>query len=123
MLSQFPRLIQLIGKIPFIQQVVKYDGRILSLDTSPLEVTPSDDRRLIVDAFARYRIADVVRFRQAVGVGGLRVAEDRLADGSFILAFAGDEPVEILLERAGTWLDPEQSPGSAITGPVFPVVG
>ncbi|MBL9058525.1 MAG: protease modulator HflC, partial [Mangrovicoccus sp.] len=65
-------------KIPFIQQVVKYDGRILSLDTSPLEVTPSDDRRLIVDAFARYRIADVVRFRQAVGVGGLRVAEDRL---------------------------------------------
>lgn len=67
-------------RIPFIQQVVKYDGRILSLDTSPLEVTPSDDRRLIVDAFARYRIADVVRFRQAVGVGGLRVAEDRLAD-------------------------------------------
>ena len=67
-------------KIPFIQQVVKYDGRILSLDTSPLEVTTSDDRRLIVDAFARYRIADVVRFRQAVGVGGLRVAEDRLAD-------------------------------------------
>jgi membrane protease subunit HflC len=67
-------------KIPFIQEVVKYDARILSLDTSPLEVTPSDDRRLIVDAFARYRIADVVQFRQAVGVGGPRVAEDRLAD-------------------------------------------
>jgi len=67
-------------KLPVIQQVVKYDARILSLDTSPLEVTPSDDRRLIVDAFARYRIADVVRFRQAVGVGGLRVAESRLAD-------------------------------------------
>jgi membrane protease subunit HflC len=67
-------------KVPLIQEVVRYDDRILSLDTSPLEVTPSDDRRLIVDAFARYRIADVVRFRQAVGVGGLRVAEDRLAD-------------------------------------------
>ncbi len=67
-------------KIPFIQEVVRYDDRILSLDTSPLEVTPSDDRRLIVDAFARYRIDDVVRFRQAVGVGGLRVAESRLAD-------------------------------------------
>ncbi|MCA8880490.1 MAG: protease modulator HflC [Rhodobacteraceae bacterium] len=67
-------------KVPFIQQVVKYDDRILSLDTSPLEVTPSDDRRLIVDAFARYRIGDVVRFRQAVGVGGLRIAEERLAD-------------------------------------------
>ena len=44
----------------------------------PTEVTPSDDRRLVVDAFARYRIADVVQFRQAVGVGGLRSAEDRL---------------------------------------------
>jgi membrane protease subunit HflC len=66
-------------KVPFIQEVVKYDGRILSLDTDTIEVTPSDDRRLVVDAFARYRIADVVRFRQAVGVGGIRAAEDRLS--------------------------------------------
>jgi membrane protease subunit HflC len=66
-------------KVPFIQEVVKYDGRILSLDTETIEVTPSDDRRLVVDAFARYRIADVVRFRQAVGVGGIRAAEDRLS--------------------------------------------
>ena len=66
-------------KIPFIQEVVRYDDRILSLDTPPIEVTPSDDRRLVVDAFARYRIADVVQFRQAVGVGGIRAAEDRLA--------------------------------------------
>ncbi|MHA7888517.1 MULTISPECIES: protease modulator HflC [Roseicyclus] len=66
-------------KIPFIQEVVYYDSRILALDTETIEVTPSDDRRLVVDAFARYRIADVVRFRQAVGVGGLRAAEDRLS--------------------------------------------
>ncbi len=66
-------------KIPFIQEVVYYDDRILSLDTDTIEVTPSDDRRLVVDAFARYRIADVVQFRQAVGVGGLRTAEDRLS--------------------------------------------
>ena len=65
-------------KIPFIQEVVRYDDRIQSLDTPPTEVTPSDDRRLVVDAFARYRIADVVQFRQAVGAGGLRSAEDRL---------------------------------------------
>jgi membrane protease subunit HflC len=65
-------------KIPLIQEVVKYDDRILSLDTVEIEVTPSDDRRLVVDAFARYRIADVVRFRQAVGVGGLAAAETRL---------------------------------------------
>jgi modulator of FtsH protease HflC len=66
-------------KIPLIQEVVRYDDRILSLDTATIEVTPSDDRRLVVDAFARYRISDVVQFRQAVGVGGLRAAEDRLS--------------------------------------------
>ncbi|WP_296762429.1 protease modulator HflC [Sediminimonas sp.] len=65
-------------KIPLIQEVVRYDDRILSLDTETIEVTPSDDRRLVVDAFARYRIADVVEFRKAVGVGGVRAAESRL---------------------------------------------
>ena len=65
-------------KIPLIQEVVRYDDRILSLDTEVIEVTPSDDRRLVVDAFARYRIADVETFRRAVGAGGVRLAEDRL---------------------------------------------
>ena len=65
-------------KLPFIQQVVKYDDRILSLDTMPLEVTPLDDRRLVVDAFARYRIVNVVQIRQAVGTGGIITAESRL---------------------------------------------
>jgi len=65
-------------KIPLIQEVVRYDDRIQALDTEPTEVTPSDDRRLVVDAFARYRISDVVQFRQAVGANGMRAAEDRL---------------------------------------------
>lgn len=65
-------------KLPFIDNVVKYDGRILGLPTSPLEVTPLDDRRLVVDAFARWRITDPVRFRQAVGVQGIQAAEMRL---------------------------------------------
>jgi len=49
-------------KIPFVQEVVKYDSRILSLDTETIQVTPSDDRRLDVNAFARYRITDVETF-------------------------------------------------------------
>ncbi|MEM7743521.1 MAG: protease modulator HflC [Pseudomonadota bacterium] len=52
-------------KVPFIDEVALYEGRILPLETSPLEVTPLDERRLVVDAFARWRIIDVVRFRQA----------------------------------------------------------
>ncbi|MGX9357298.1 protease modulator HflC [Roseobacteraceae bacterium S113] len=65
-------------KIPVIQEVVRYDDRILSLDVDPLEVTPLDDRRLVVDAFARYRIADLNQFRQAVGTGGVITAANRL---------------------------------------------
>ncbi|TFL19830.1 protease modulator HflC [Jannaschia formosa] len=63
-------------KLPLVQDVVYYDDRILSRDVQPLEVTPADDRRLVVDAFARYRIADVVRFRESVGVGGIARAEN-----------------------------------------------
>lgn len=65
-------------KIPVIQEVVRYDGRILGLPTQPLEVTPLDDRRLVVDAFARWRIVNVVEFREAVGPGGEMAARDRL---------------------------------------------
>ena len=65
-------------KIPLIQEVVRYDDRILSIDVDPLEVTPLDDRRLVVDAFARYRITDVERFRQAVGIGGELAASNRM---------------------------------------------
>jgi membrane protease subunit HflC len=65
-------------KIPLIQDIVRYDDRILSRDIDPLEVTPLDDRRLVVDAFARYRIFDLKQFRQAVGVGGIAAAESRL---------------------------------------------
>ncbi|WP_370692955.1 protease modulator HflC [Pseudotabrizicola sp.] len=65
-------------KIPLIQEVVKYDGRILGLPTQPMEVTPLDDRRLVVDAFARWRITNLVEFREAVGVGGVDAAQTRL---------------------------------------------
>ncbi|MFN3846686.1 MAG: protease modulator HflC, partial [Paracoccaceae bacterium] len=65
-------------KIPLIQEVVKYDGRILGLPTQPMEVTPLDDRRLVVDAFARWRITNLVDFREAVGAGGVDAAQTRL---------------------------------------------
>lgn len=65
-------------KIPVIQEVVRYDGRILGLPTTPIEVTMADDRRLVVDAFARWRITDLQRFREAVGAGGEAQAMRRL---------------------------------------------
>lgn len=65
-------------RIPVIQEVVRYDARILGLQSQPLEVTPLDDRRLVVDAFVRWRIDDVERFRQAVGTEGVRAAQVRI---------------------------------------------
>lgn len=65
-------------KLPFIQEVVYYEDRILGLPTTPVEVTMLDDRRLVVDAFARWRIVDLVAFREAVGVGGEETALRRL---------------------------------------------
>lgn len=65
-------------KVPLIQEVVTYDDRIIGLPTQPLEVTPLDDRRLVVDAFARWRITNLVEFREAVGSGGVDAAQTRL---------------------------------------------
>lgn len=65
-------------KIPFVQEVYRYDDRILGLPTQPLEVTPLDDRRLVVDAFARWRIVDLEAFRRAVGSGGVEAARSNL---------------------------------------------
>ena len=54
-------------KIPFIQNVVYLDKRILNLDTPPEEVIASDQKRLIVDAFARFKIVDPLKFYISVG--------------------------------------------------------
>ncbi|MCK0169923.1 protease modulator HflC [Aliiroseovarius sp. S1123] len=65
-------------KVPFLHEIVKYDDRILPLDTRKLEVTPADGRRLEVDAFARWRIADAKQFRRAVGASSIEGARPRL---------------------------------------------
>lgn len=59
----------------------------------------------------RLRVGETVDFGADVGA----VAEERLPDGSFILAFAGDEPVEVLLERAGTMPLPPYIAGKRAT--------
>ena len=54
-------------KIPFIEKVVFMDNRILDLETSKQEVLASDNNRIDVDAFLRYKIVDPLRFYQSVG--------------------------------------------------------
>ncbi|WP_062560492.1 protease modulator HflC [Paracoccus aminovorans] len=65
-------------KVPFIDSVVRYDARILGLPTRPMEVTPLDDRRLVVDAFARWQVLDAQKLYQATEGRGLPRAQERL---------------------------------------------
>lgn len=53
-------------KMPFVQNVEYYDRRLMDFDGEPKEVIAADQKRLIVDAFLRYRITDPLRFKQTV---------------------------------------------------------
>jgi modulator of FtsH protease HflC len=59
-------------KLPFIQNVISMDRRILDLETPSVEAITSDQKRLVVDTFARYRIENPLRFFQATGGSMLR---------------------------------------------------
>jgi membrane protease subunit HflC len=79
-LGRVERVIQDPGpyvKIPFVQNVVYIDKRILDLNMSPQEIIAADKKRLVVDAFARYRISNPVLFYQRVN--NVRVANQRLS--------------------------------------------
>lgn len=54
-------------KLPLIDNVVYIDKRILSLSAPAQEIIASDQKRIVVDAFARYKIVDPLRFFQAAG--------------------------------------------------------
>jgi membrane protease subunit HflC len=93
-------------KLPFIQEVIRYEDRILGLPTRPLEVTPLDDRRLVVDAFARWRIVDLEVFRRAVGAGGEQAARVNLDQiiNSEIRTVLGSVPSQTVLSEDRTRL-------------------
>ena len=63
-------------KVPFVDTVIFIDKRILDLDNPVQEVIASDQKRLVVDAFARYRITNPLRFYQTVG--SIEGAQSRL---------------------------------------------
>jgi len=89
-------------KIPFIQNVVFLDRRILSLDPAPEEVIASDQKRLIVDAYARFKIVDPLKFY--VSVGDERVARSRLATiiNSRLRSVLGKQSLATLLSEDRT---------------------
>lgn len=93
-------------KVPLLDETVRFEDRILSLETELIEVTPADDRRLVIDAFVLYRIDDIVQYRQAIGAGGERQAENDLRGilESQIRAVLGSQGV-----TSNTILSPERA--------------
>jgi len=65
------------AKIPLIDNVVMLDKRLLDIESPPIEVIARDRKRLVMDAFGRYKIVDPLLFFQAAG--SIPVAESRLA--------------------------------------------
>jgi membrane protease subunit HflC len=64
-------------KLPLIDNVVYFEKRILDLDSPPLEIIASDQKRLVVDAFGRYKITNALLFYQSLGT--VEEARDRLS--------------------------------------------
>jgi membrane protease subunit HflC len=70
-------------KVPFIQNVEYFDRRILSVDAEAKEVTASDGKRVIVDAFAKFKITDPVMFYKTVyNYQGLRLRVNKIIESS-----------------------------------------
>jgi len=65
-------------KIPLAEKVRKFEARVLTLDAEPASFFTIEKKRLIVDAFSKWRIADVDTYYRATG-GNEAVAHDRLA--------------------------------------------
>jgi membrane protease subunit HflC len=64
-------------KLPLVDNVVYFEKRILDLDSPPLEIIASDQKRLVVDAFGRYKIVNALLFYQSLGT--VEEARDRLS--------------------------------------------
>jgi membrane protease subunit HflC len=84
-------------KLPLIDNVVYFDRRVLDLDLPVQEVIASDQKRLVVDSFARYRILDPLRFYQAVS--SIPAANNRLGSiiNSTVRSVLGDQTFEAVV--------------------------
>ena len=89
-------------KLPFIQNVVFLDKRVLNLDNPPEEVIASDQKRLIIDAITRFQIVDPLKFY--ISVGNERVARSRLSTiiNSRIRGVLGTQDLATLLSTERT---------------------
>lgn len=90
-------------KLPFVQNVIYFDKRILDFDIPEAEVIASDQKRLVVDAFARYRITDPLKFRQTVvTLAGVDARLSTLLNGGLRQVLGKESFYAILSGERGT---------------------
>ena len=87
-------------KLPIIQNVIFYDRRVLDLDPPAEEVIAADQKRLVVDSFARYRIVDPEKFYQTVSTErGLRLRLSQIINASLRSVIGGVTLATVLSEE------------------------
>tara|TARA_Y100000748_G_C15444446_1_gene468445 strand:+ start:377 stop:1243 length:867 start_codon:yes stop_codon:yes gene_type:complete len=84
-------------KIPFIQNVIFIDNRILDIDAPAAEVIAADQKRLIVDAFVKFKIVDVLEFYKAFGNENVARSRVSAVVNSRIRGVLGEEPLSAVL--------------------------
>jgi membrane protease subunit HflC len=84
-------------KIPFVQNVVYFDKRLLDVEPPPEEVIASDQKRLVVDTYTRYRIVDPLLFYQTVGTEDSVRARLTAMVSSSLREVVGKVPLSALL--------------------------
>ena len=84
-------------KLPFVQDIVYIDGRILNLDAPPQEAPTSDQKQVIVESFVKFRIVDPLKFYQTMQT--IEQAQQRLGSvvNSSVRNLLGQVPLETIL--------------------------
>ncbi len=109
LITQFGRPVRVIdkpglhGRVPFVQSVIPFDRRLLDYDGPPEEVILGDQRRLIVDSFTRYRIADPLQYYQAVGPteDGVRARLNSVVTSSLRRVLGNETLLDVLSAQRG----------------------
>jgi membrane protease subunit HflC len=91
------------AKLPFVQTVISFDRRLLDYDVPAEEVILGDQRRLIVDSFARFRIIDPLRYFQAVGPteDGIRARLNSVVSSALRRVLGNEQLLNVLSSQRG----------------------
>ncbi len=104
LITQFGQPIRVIdkpglnAKLPFVQTVISFDRRLLDFESGGEEVILADQRRLIVDSFTRFRIADALKYFQAVGAqeNGIRARLNSVVTSSLRRVLGNETLLNVL---------------------------